>query len=163
MEANPNIVPQTSLGIIVMNRMRLYYLHPEAILKLDDVIEKFVHKPEDHNLLEDLGKILPIEKRNPVSFKQRVEAMFYVSEKLWSVALEKGKKTWGEDFSRDNLLRITKTMPMSHYSYLVGSREPANVLLTRNDILQDPVVAMVKLQHDIESLSDFLRNSQVKA
>jgi hypothetical protein len=146
----------------MMKRMRFYYLDTQVLGKLDQVLGEFTAGHAD-DVMKALNQTLPIVKWNDKSLRRHVEGMFYLSEKLWTFALELGKKTWGAEFSRENLLRITKTMPMSHYSYLVGSREPATVLLTRDDILQDPATAMVKLQHDIKSLSDFILSTRTKA
>jgi len=49
---------------------------------------------------------------------------------------------------------------MSQYHYLTGSREPMNVLLTRDDALQDPSTAFVKLKHDIETWSEFILSAR---
>lgn len=146
----------------MMKRLRFYYIDKEIIAKLDGILDEFT-AGRTNNVMEQLKQTLPIEKWNDKSLRRYVEGMFYLAEQLWTYALDQGKKTGGDEFSRENLLRITKTMPMSHYSYLVGSREPANVLLTRDDSLQDPPTAMVKLQHDIESLSDFIKSTKTEA
>lgn len=142
--------------------MRFYYIDNQIIAKLDGILEEFT-AGQTNDVMGQLKQTLPIEKWNEKSLRKHVEGMFYLSEKLWTIALDLGKKTWGDEFSRENLQRITKPMPMSHYGYLVGSREPATVLLTRDDALQDPATAMVKLSHDIESLSDFILSTKTKA
>ncbi len=162
MEAINNLETVQPRELTAIKRMRFYYLEKDTAKRLDSILQDFTDTPLNYDLLGQLREVVPISKRDHSSVKQHVEGMFYVSEKLWNIALETGRNTWGEKFSRENLRRMTKSIPMSHYCYLVGSREAPNVLLTRNDALQDPGTAMVKLEHDISSLVDFIVNSQIK-
>ena len=98
-----------------------------------------------------------MEKQSGRSHRRRVEGMIYCSEHLWSLAMESGKGAYGADFSRQDLIRLTGSRPMSHYRYLTGSREPMEVLLTRDDALEDSGTALVKFRDDIEALIDFIK------
>ena len=163
MEANPSIEPTSPpRTILSFKRMRFYYIDKQTLAKLDGILDEFI-AGDSSNVMDPLNQALPIQKWDEKSLRGHVEGMFYLSDKLWTHALDLGRATRGDDFSRENLLRATRTMPMSHYRYLLGSREPANVLLTRDDALQDPATAMVKLQRDIESLSDFIQSSKAQA
>ena len=156
MEANVTTQTRTLPRPVVMKRMRFYYVNAEERSRLEALIQRML-KNSSVDLLAEVKSLLPIEKRNNTSVRKYVEGLFYVAERLWTIGVEKGKEAYGPDFSRENLLRITKTLPMSHYRYLTGSREPMNVLLTRDDALQDPPTAIVKLTNDIASLLEFIQ------
>ncbi|TKJ36839.1 hypothetical protein CEE37_14740 [candidate division LCP-89 bacterium B3_LCP] len=144
-----------------MKRARFYYLKSDTRDKLDQVLTEYLNKESPNDFMGTMGKTLPVEKLNPGTLRVRVEGMHYLAERLWSIGLATGKQKYGEDFSRENFLQITKTMPMSHYHYLNGSREPMEVLLTRDDVLQDPSTAMVKLETDIRTRLAFIQDSSV--
>jgi hypothetical protein len=141
-----------------MKRLRFYYLDTETRGKLEALLQTLLAHSATADLMNQFKKLLPIQKRDNTSLRRHVEGLFYLSERLWNIAVEKGKQAYGDDFTRENLLRITKTLPMSHYRYLTGSREPADVLLTRDDALQDPPTALIKLTADINSLLDFIQS-----
>ncbi len=155
-----NVTPQirTTPGPVVMKRLRFYYLDTETRGKLEGLLQSSLADSTTADLLNQFKQLLPIQKWDSTSLRRHVEGLFYLSERLWNIAVEKGKQAYGDDFSRENLLRITKTLPMSHYHYLTGSREPADVLLTRDDALQDPPTALVKLTADINSLVEFIQS-----
>lgn len=159
MEANLTTQPKSSPGPVVMKRMRFYYLDTKTRSRLEELLQKGLKNSAAAHLLENFKKLVPIEKWNNVSLRRHVEGLFYLSERLWDLAVQRGKEVYGDDFNRENLLRITKTLPMSYYRYLTGSREPADVLLTRDDALQDPATSMVKLTRDIEALTEFIQNA----
>lgn len=140
-----------------MKRIRLFYLKSESKNSLDGILDKFVDQPLPQRLWQDLLDALPVEKWDSITVKQRVEGLVYIAEELWSLALKLGKKSYGQDFSRRELLHDLRSMPMSHYRYVTGSREPKIALLTRDDALQDPSTSLVKLQRDIETLAEFVR------
>ena len=144
----------------LMKRLKYYYLDSDSRRRIDDLLENFLKQGSTLHLMERLKELLPIEKWKPNSLRKHVEGMYYLSERLWTLALDAGKKAYGNDFSRENLLRVTRTLPMSQYRYLTGSREPMNVLLTRDDALQDPSTAFVKLKHDIETWSEFILSAR---
>jgi hypothetical protein len=138
-------------------RLNFYYLPSEAREKLDKALDVFPKRGTSDTLLAELETLLPMEAQSGRSHRRRVEGMIYCSERLWSMAMDVGKKEYGADFSRQDLIRLTRSRPMSHYRYLTGSREPMEVLLTRDDALEDPGTALVKFRGDIEALIDFIK------
>lgn len=143
-----------------MKRIRFYYLNSEVKHQLEDVLQDFINGQPPQDLLSELNRMLPIKVEDKNSMRQRIEGMIYISERLWSIALEIGKQVYGKKFSRQELWRFTLNLPMSHYRYLTGSREPMPVLLTRDDALEDPSTAIVKLGRDIEALMGFILHTQ---
>jgi len=139
-----------------MKRVKLYFLDSGAKRRLNDALQSFFSRPSPRTLWDELCEILPVDKWKPRTFKERVEGMTLVTERLWLFALESGKKCFSQDFSRRELLHHLRSLPMSHYRYLTGSREPMEILLTRDDALQDPATALVKLRRDIETLAEFI-------
>jgi len=159
MDAKFNFEPTPSAGIITMTRMRFYYLDAGERSQLEELVKQLISKKFNGNVFDHIKSMLPITKWDHVSLRKHVEGMFYVSERLWNTALETGKQKYGEEFNRINLLRITKIKSMSYYGYITGSRDPMNILMTRDDVLQDPVTSMVKLKDDISALLHFLYDS----
>ena len=142
-----------------MNRLRFYYLDSKSRDLLEEKLQSFLDGELSESLTEEIKHTLPFEKRDLSTVRRRVEGMIYLTERLWMMALEVGKNAYGSDFSRQNLVGITRALPMSHYHYFTGSREPMNVLITRDDALQDPSAAIVKFKRDIESLAEFIQNA----
>lgn len=145
-----------------LNRMRFYYLDPATRENLEEIILNFSKGQLQESLLYEIRQSLPFEKKDLSTVKRRVEGMIYLTERLWMIALEAGKNAYGSDFSRQNLVGITRTMPMSHYHYVTGSREPINVLITRDDALQDPSAAFAKFDRDVNSLAEFIQETSAR-
>jgi hypothetical protein len=139
-----------------MDRIKFYYLDSLAREQLNDAIDAFTEDRSVQRLWGAFEDALPATKLKMRSVKKRVEGMAYLIDKLWNLALEVGRNNFGAEFSRIELIRTTQSRPMSHYHYTAGSREPNDVLLTRDDALQDPTTAMVKLKEDIDHLLDFI-------
>ena len=161
MESTIRDEPQSLPGIN-MNRIRLYYLKSETRRQLDALLQNLLKERSDQDFRAEIDRLLPIEAKQSKSVKRRVEGMFYVSERLWAIGLELGKKAYGEAFSRQDLWRSTHDLPMSHYRYLTGSREPVPVLITRDDALEDPSTGLAKLGQDIEAILGFIRDTREK-
>ena len=161
MESTSRDEPQSLPGIN-MNRIRLYYLKLETRRRLDALLQSFLKGRSDQDFRGEIDRLLSIEAKQSQSVKRRVEGMFYVSERLWAIGLELGKKAYGEAFSRQDLWRSTHDLPMSHYRYLTGSREPVPVLITRDDALEDPSTGLAKLDQDIEAILGFIRDTREK-
>ncbi len=148
---------ETPLTEVLVKAKKYYYLDTATQHRLDEILRGFMHLRTSNHLWENLCSNLPVQKWSPASLRLRVEGLAYAAERLWNTALEDGKRAYGEDFDRDHLRRYVRTLPMSHYHYLVGSRESKEVLRTRHDALEDPLTALAKLQSDIAALADFLR------
>lgn len=125
---------------------------------MDEILRNFTGSAHVGDLWEKLCAALPLDRGRPESLSRRVEGLDYVAEKLWALAVESGKKTFGPNFDREALRRAAGIMPISHYHYIMGSREPWGLVLTRRDALHDPQTALLKLRRDIESLGDFILN-----
>ncbi len=135
---------------------RYYYLDSQTRKSVDEVLQRTVSGHASTASWSELCRVLPVERLHPESVRRRVEGMTYAADWLWDEALRIGKKEFGPTFDRANLRRSIHSCPISHYHYLMGSREPRHVLLTRRDGLQDPRIALSKLQHDVEELFDFV-------
>lgn len=153
----PQVLPE-----INMNRIRFYYLKSEIRRQLDALLQELLKGRSEQDFQGEINRLLPIEAKQDKSVKRRVEGMFYISERLWAIGLDMGKKAYGDAFSRQDLWRSTHNLPMSHYRYLTGSREPVPVLITRDDAIEDPSTGLAKLGRDIEALLDFIRDMQDK-
>ncbi|MBM3327178.1 MAG: hypothetical protein FJY65_09450 [Calditrichaeota bacterium] len=136
-----------------MRDYELRYLTTEVVGQIAALIDNYIAgsgvKTQD-DLFEKITDLLPIEKLNQDTVRRRVEGYYYASELLWQKALQGGK------FSRQDLVRKAGLKPLSHYHYLTGSREPRNIVLTRDDYLNDPTTALVKLRDDILAIAKVL-------
>jgi len=83
---------------------------------------------------------------------RRVEGYSQATDLLWEKILEIGKLDKQEIITRANL------KPMSYYHYLTGSREAPDYAKSREDMLNDPSTALVKLRDDIIGLADLMLN-----
>jgi len=135
---------------------RFYYLDSQTRKGVDEVLQRTVSGRASTASWSELCRLLPVERQRHESVRRRVEGMTYAADWLWDEALRIGKKEFGPNFDRANLRRSIRSYPISHYHYLMGSREPRDVLLTRRDGLHDPRIALAKLQHDVEELFDFV-------
>ena len=135
---------------------RFYYFDSQSRKSVDEVLQRTVSARAAAASWSELCRVLPVERQRPESIRRRVEGMTYAADWLWDEALRIGKKEFGPTFDRANLLRSIRSYPISHYHYLMGSREPRHILLTRRDGLHDPRIALSKLQRDVEELFDFV-------
>lgn len=133
-----------------MPRMELLYLdHDDAdtIEKLSIEFAEGVTNITHEEFIRKITSLLPITKTDISTVRRRVEGYYYATEVLWKEAL---KMKIG---SRQDIVRLAKLKPLSHYHYLTGSREPHGNVMTRADYLNDPSTALVKLRDDITGLA----------
>ncbi len=135
-------------------RQELRYITDEVAGKISSFIDDYIAGgiKTKEALFDKITDLLPIEKLNPDTVRRRVEGYYYASEELWQKALQSGK------FSRAELVKKAGLKPLSHYHYLTGSREARNIVLTRDDYLNDPPTALVKLRDDILGLAGILHS-----
>jgi hypothetical protein len=133
-----------------------FYLNSGIRQALEEVLENYRRRTLEENLWERLCAELPLDRGRPESLSRRVEGLNYAAEKLWTMAVESGKKAFGQNFDRRGLRHAAGILPISQYHYLIGSREPWRQVLTRRDALHDPQTALLKLRRDVESLGDFI-------
>ncbi|MCX6640360.1 MAG: hypothetical protein NTW14_07760 [bacterium] len=146
-----------------MNRIRYYYLDSLGKEQLEDAIAAFLEDKSPQTLWQAFEEALPMAKLKARSTKKRVEGMIYLCERLWPLAIELGQKVHGAEFSRHDLIHSTQSKPMSYYHYTAGSREPNYILMTRDDALQDPTTAIVKLKQDVDHLVNFIHELPAEA
>lgn len=136
-----------------MGRQEFHFVDDKMIIKLDQLTREFVdkkHTPEE--FVAKLKEMLPVHKTDQSTWKLRVEGYFEVSEKLFDEVLDKGQAIHGEEWNRQKVVVAAKMRPFSYYHWITGSREPVNNVLTRDDYLNDPTTALVKLEDDILAL-----------
>jgi len=122
--------------------------------KAEVATEEFLDgKLTPEQLMAKLKELMPVHKTDSNTWKARVEGLFEVSEMLFQAVLDKGQQKHGEEWNRSRVVLESKMRPFSYYHWVVGSREPVNNVLTRDDYLNDPTTALVKLEDDILSLA----------
>jgi len=136
-----------------MREYELRYLNGDVATKISTQLDSFVaaagkEKPEA--FFDKIVALLPIERMDADTVRRRVEGLYYTSELIFKRLLAGGKMT------RPDIVREAGLKPLSHFHYLTGSREPKNIVLTRDDYLNDPTTALVKLKDDILSVSVLL-------
>jgi len=135
----------------------MHYLSPDLVKQIEEVVDEYAFGAGDltpDTLLDRAIDLLPIEKQHTDTIRKRVEGLHYLSELLWNRALETGK------LNRQQIVVKARLRPLSYYHYLTGSREPSNILLTRDDLLNDPPTGLVKLRDDILGLARVLPELQ---
>ena len=135
-----------------MRENELRYLTSEVVSQINTLVEGFITsegKLTPEQLIEKVKALLPIEKIKPDTVKRRVEGYYYTSEFIFKRLLKGGQ-------TRPGIVHDAGLKPLSHYHYLVGSREPANLLLTRDDYLNDPSTSLIKLHDDIVGIANLL-------
>ncbi len=135
---------------------QFYYLEASFRQRLDEIVRAVLNRTSTVALWEALCGVLPLERNRPESLSRRVEGLEYASDKLWTQAVEGGKRAFGQNFDRGALRQAAGILPISHYHYLSGSREPWGLVRTRRDALNDPQTALLKLRRDVESLAQFI-------
>jgi hypothetical protein len=143
-------------------RGKLYYVTDETQEKIEQIVSEFEHDTNltAEQLMEALKKILPIEKTNMDTGKRRVEGFYLVAEQLFNIVLDLGKFRYGDEWTRGRLTKEANLLPFSHFHWTAGSREPTQNVLTRDDFLNDPATALIKLESDICSLAELMRRLQ---
>jgi len=132
-----------------MREYELRYLTNEVVSQINSQVEALISsrgKITPEQMFDKVTGLLPVEKLNPDTVRRRVEGYYYTSEFLFKRLLQEGR-------TRNQIVSDAGLKPLSHYHYLVGSREPRNLLLTRDDYLNDPSTALVKLKDDIIGLA----------
>jgi hypothetical protein len=136
----------------LMREHELRYLTNEIAGQIDRLMKEFVEaggKETPEQLFDRVTSVLPVEKLNADTVRLRVEGYYYASEYIFKLLLQRGK-------TRNAIVQAAALRPLSHYHYLVGSREPFNLLLTRDDYLNDPSTALVKLKDDIIAIAKLI-------
>ncbi|MBD3166742.1 hypothetical protein GF324_09100 [bacterium] len=143
-------------------RGKLYYVMDDLQDKIDQIISEFERDatltPEQ--LMEALKKLLPIEKADFATAKRRVEGMYLVAERLFNTVYDLGRFRYGDEWTRGRVTREAELRPFHHFHWTTGSREPQRNVLTRDDFLNDPATALIKLESDISSLAQLMRHLQ---
>jgi len=135
-----------------MREYELRYLTNEVVGNISVAIDAFIAgggKQSSEQMFGKVTDLLPVEKLNPDTVRRRVEGYYYTSELLFKRLLAGGK-------TRNQIVKEAGLKPLSHYHYTTGSREPANLLLTRDDYLNDPSTALIKLKDDIIGAANLL-------
>ncbi len=147
--------------------MREHYYHfvgTDTLREIEGVTDQFgCNEQSPQQMFTKLEEILPVEKTNPSTWKARVEGFYHVSDNFFNNVLTIGQARYGEDWNRSKVIQEAKLFPFSHYHWLTGSREPIANMLTRDDYLNDPCTALIKLEDDILSLGGLLKKVDRRA
>jgi hypothetical protein len=141
-----------------MSENVFHFASEEVITKIVAITKEFItndSSPEE--LVAKAKEVLPVHKTDQTTWKVRVEGYFEVSEVLFEAVLDKGQEKYGEDWNRQKIVSEAKLRPFSYYHWMTGSREPAANVRDRDDYLNDPTTAMIKLEDDIKALGALLR------
>ncbi|MBD3167732.1 hypothetical protein GF324_14115 [bacterium] len=144
-----------------MARIQYHFMSEEDFGKLEEFHKSFIASdltPE--NYVVKLREMFTLDKAEPATWKRRVEALYTASEMLFHDVLEEGRTWQGTVWNRGRVVIEARLMPLSHYHWTTGSREPTANLLTRDDYLNDPATALIKLEFDIISMGKLLRRLQ---
>ena len=136
-----------------MQNNEVYFLTKDLYEQITNLIEEFVEDPSNtdpSHLIENLKGVLPIEKMNRQTILRRVEGYSIVADLLWDKVVQIGS------LDRQQIVARAKLKPMSYYHYLTGSRESADYAISRDDLLNDPTTALVKLNDDITGLASLI-------
>jgi len=132
-----------------MRDMELRFLADETAERIDQMVNRVAAGEgtvSADQFVKDLIELLPVQKMQTDTVKRRVEGLYLAGEILWHKALELTAN------DRNEVIRRARLKPLSHYHYLTGSLEPKSNVLTRDDYLNDPSTALVKLKDDIMGL-----------
>jgi len=138
-----------------MREHELRYVTSEAVGQVNTLVEDFATaggKQTPQQLFEKITALLPITRIKPDSVRSRIEGYYFASEFLFKKLIQGGR-------DRTKIVADAGLKPLTQYHYTVGSREPRNSMLTRDDYLVDPSVSLVKLKDDIISLAQLLIKS----
>ena len=136
-----------------MPNSEVYFLTEDLFEQITGLIDQFIREPKSikpEQLVEVLKDILPIEKMNRQTLLRRVEGYSIATDILWEKVTEIG------GLDRQQIVTRAKLKPMSYYHYLTGSREAPNYAKSRDDLMNDPSTALVKLKDDILGLTGLI-------
>ena len=140
-----------------MKRKCLHYINPSLNKQIQGLIdqcsaESSYAKPyEIPNMLKEL---LPIEKLKKETIHRRLEGYFLASNLLFDKLMATCLK------DRKQIINQAGLKSMGYYHYVTGSREPATYIETRDDILNDPAAAIVKLSNDIIGMANLISETK---
>ncbi len=140
-----------------MRNKGLHYVNPRLSKQISELVDQVSNgsirlKPDE--IPYRLKKMLPIEKMRRETVCRRVEGYFHASNLLFEKLMENRRK------DRKQIIDKAKLKPMGYYHYFTGSREPADYLKTRDDLLNDPSTALVKLSNDIIGMACLLTDTE---
>jgi len=138
----------------------LHYINPNLSKQILNLVDEFASgtlkvSPEEFPFR--LKKMLPVDKLDRNTICRRVEGYFHASNLLFDRLLAEST------VSRKEIVVRAKLKPMGYYHYFTGSREPADYMKTRDDLLNDPNAALVKLSNDIVGMASLLRELSYKS
>jgi len=138
-----------------MREHELRYVTNEIVTQVNTLVEAFVAaggKQTPQQMFDKITALLPITRSKPDSVRARIEGYYFASEFLFKRLIQGGR-------TRPQIVKDAELKPLSQYHYTVGSREPRNSMLTRDDYLVDPSTSLVKLKDDIISLAELVNKS----
>ncbi len=131
----------------------LHYINPNLSKQILNLVDEFASgeikiSPEEFPFR--LKKMLPVDKLDRNTVCRRVEGFFHASNLLFDRLIAESA------INRKDIVVRAKLKPMGYYHYFTGSREPADYMKTRDDLLNDPNAALVKLSNDIVGMASLL-------
>ena len=140
-----------------MQRKCLHYINPALNRQIQGLIDQLLDgslmiKPDE--IPYKLKEILPIEKLRKETIHRRVEGYFLASNLLFDKLMSNCMN------DRKQIVSQARLKSMRYYHYVTGSREPATYMETRDDILNDPAAALVKLSSDIVGMANLLSEKE---
>ncbi|MBZ0264889.1 hypothetical protein K8I28_09495 [bacterium] len=140
-----------------MREQEFHFLNEKQTQKIREATRVFIEKSADtKQFVLDLKQLLPVDKTDRKAVRSRVEGFYEASEILFQELLKVGREHYGADWGHKRIVSEAKLRPFSYYHYLAGSREPAANVRTRDDYLNDPGTALMKLEADIAGLGKLL-------
>ena len=140
-----------------MKRKCLHYINPslnKQIRGLIDQISEGTLQVNPSEIPYKLKELLPIEKLKRETIHRRLEGYFLASNLLF----DKLMSSLTND--RKQIINQAGLRSMGYYHYVTGSREPATYMETRDDILNDPAAALVKLSSDIVGMAHLISRKE---
>ena len=136
-----------------MAETTFHFVDKETVEQITKLTQDFLeHGQSPEDLVNKVKEMLPVHKTDQSTWKRRVEGYYEVSEILFGAVFDKGQAKYGEDWNRQKVVSEAKLRPFSYYHWMTGSREPAANVRDRDDYLNDPTTAMIKLEDDIKGL-----------
>ncbi len=135
------------------------FLDPGLAEKLLALVDQFCENDSaPDQLLAKVKELVPLNREDQKTLKIRVEGYFEVSGKLFEVVLANFREKHGGDYSREKLIGEAKIHPFDYYHRVAGMRDGPSEGETREDYLDNPATALVKLEDDILSLARMCRS-----
>ena len=137
----------------------LHYINPGSSKQISNLVDEFSSGTLKISVEEfpfRLKKMLPIDKLDRNTICRRVEGFFHASNLLFDKLIAESA------IDRKEIVIRAKLKPMGYYHYFTGSREPADYMKTRDDLLNDPNAALVKLSNDIVGMARLLKEVKKK-